>query len=750
MPYWVDFGNDYNNVQQRDFTIINSNNDKYAWEFIPPHMSMGQQLSGAVACGNYSSVNGADDWFITPGIALKAGRSYHFKSNGHGPSEGTSWYEHMEVKAGTSKSVESMTIPVINAKPVINYMAIEGDFTVPEDGNYYFGLHSVSAPSQWEIAIFDISITETWNYYLNRGSVVCGTQPLEDQFGYDVGKSWNAYSAFNGDIILHFSKVDISTLATPKFECDLILEDTNTDMQIIFNGPDGKQVAKPMTVMDGIQHISLPLNEFQSWGWVQPVFKITYHLEVEGDSYHDVFFDNVGIFDAQPVNLAMIGFEVPAQLSSGEEAMANVTIMNMGQQPVKDYTVTLAEDDVVMQSETVAETLNPGGISVVQFRYRANTVNAFDATGMEDAEKMLVATLECEGDAVESDNAVEAVVTINVSGGKQNSYPTDAMARLANDGQGVDVSWNFDIEQPRKVVTESFEDYELWYNGGVKAGAPEGQLGIWRLYDGENKPTYSFNGLDIITSYAGEPQAFQVFNGNLFSGMSEYYYYDFTPASGEQYLVSMDPADGNYAPQPDDYIISPMVPGGTNVEFYYGSLVRKPQGIEVLYSETGRDISDFKLLKRLDDASGSDWYFAYFTLPETAKYFAIHHDKSAYLGYGLKIDDITYIKVDAISGFNIYVDGKLVGTSKENAFTIKEGLASGSHKIAVTAVFADGTESVPAYVTYDTELAIREILSSDKPFDIYGIDGKLVRQQTRSIQGLKGVFVINNKTVVLK
>ena len=1027
VPYFVDIANDYYNVPQSEFTVIDGNNDGHVWKFYEPHLSMGNMLSGAVVCPNYSTTTNLDDWLITPGIVLQAGKTYHFRSNMHGPSTTSPWIEHIEVKAGTSKSAASMTVPVIIATPVVDYCVIEGDFTVPEDGNYFFGLHAVSAPNQWEIAVFDIYVGESttpepdeqapaagkiaatpvygvkeittdngntlyvgqadikitlpktkqngralandellnvtvqmndgtttktfatytgmtkgtvielkadslpsgtyiftaqtsfekdgtthsgtafatsayvgwdnavapitgaklvqvndklviripegeqlegahgaylphiayqayggdkaatisralasgytevfnqipadvesetnefeipdfdpqegqqynrgiyvvavsvdadgnsifsdlcalrhvvgqpldapvmetgeqsfiidatldpklyenWTYYMNRGAVICGIQPLDDQFGYDVGKSWNVYSAFNGDVTAVFAKVGISTLANPVLSFDLILEDTETSMSLVLNGPDEHQTILPMTVQDGMQHISISLDDYKSWGWVQPNIVVNYRLASEGE-YHDMFFDNFGVYDAQPKNLAILDFEVPTQMKSGEETMANVTIMNMGQQDVNEFTVDLSEDDAIVQRQTVSTPLRAGEIQVVQFRYRANTVSGYDAVGMDEAEKVLVASLTAEGDMVAEDNTAEATLTISVAGGTYNSYPSDVVATQQQGGAAVDLTWSFDFSQATQLVTESFEDYPLWSVGGVKAGAKEGQLGVWKLYDGDNKPTYTWQNFENVAENAAEPQAYQVFSGTVFSSASSFISYDMNALSGQQYLVSMDPADGNYIPLADDYLISPLVRGGTDVEFYYGGLVNAKQSVELLYSETGQDIADFKLLQKMEDAINTEWYLGYAKLPATAKYFAIRHSKGSYLGYGLKIDDVSYSKISAVDHFNIYVDGVAVGTSAEAAFTIGEPMEPGTHKIAVTAVYADGTESVPAYATLDYADGIQEIMASGQHFDVYSVDGKLVRKHTRSLDGLKGTYVVAGKTVIVK
>ena len=603
-----------------------------------------------------------------------------------------------------------------------------------------------------------LELNKTWNYYINRGVAICSIGAIDDQFGHDTGKSWDVSSAFAGDIIAVLRKVDIASLDNPVFDMELIMEDPMTGMKVILNGPDGKQAVHPMTVRDGIQQVSIDLSPYKSWGWVQPTLQSEFYM-AEADEYHDIYFDNMTVYDALPLNLAIIDFEVPDELKSGEEAMANVTIMNMGQQAVADYTVSLAEDDVTVQSETISRPLAPHDIRVVQFRYHANTVSIYDRVGQDDAEKVLVATVNAVGDALETDDAAEAVVTISVEGGKQNSSPTNVMASQTEGAGDVSVTWDFDFDETTQIVTESFEDYSLWSVGGVKAGAPQGQIGAWRVYDGDNLPTYTWQDFEYINPYAGEPMAFQVFTGEVFN--SNYYDYDMTATSGSQYLVSMDPADGNYIPKGDDWLISPLVRGGSTVQFNYGSLVSGRQTVELYYSETGQNIADFKLLKRLDDASGAEWYFGYAELPQTARHFAIRHGNGSYMGYGMKIDDIKYARIAGIDHFRIYVDGVQAGTSAEAAYTISQDLETGVHQIAVTAVYADGTESVPAYATLDyTATGIQSIDNGQQRADngqqradgaaIYSLDGKLVRRKATSTSGLHGIHVTGGRSILLK
>ena len=68
----------------------------------------------------------------------------------------------------------------------------------------------------------------------------------------------------------------------------------------------------------------------------------------------------------------------------------------------------------------------------------------------------------------------------------------------------------------------------------------------------------------------------------------------------------------------------------------------------------------------------------------------------------------------------------------------------------MTAVYADGTESKPVSATATATTAIEQIANDGEPVDVYSLDGKLVRSQARSLGGLKGVYVINGRKVLVK
>lgn len=66
--------------------------------------------------------------------------------------------------------------------------------------------------------------------------------------------------------------------------------------------------------------------------------------------------------------------------------------------------------------------------------------------------------------------------------------------------------------------------------------------------------------------------------------------------------------------------------------------------------------------------------------------------------------------------------------------------------------WAEFTAELPAgtKVKVTVSTGISKLVVDGKPVDVYSLDGKLVRSQAKSLNGLKGVYVINGKTVMLK
>lgn len=124
-------------------------------------------------------------------------------------------------------------------------------------------------------------------------------------------------------------------------------------------------------------------------------------------------------------------------------------------------------------------------------------------------------------------------------------------------------------------------------------------------------------------------------------------------------------------------------------------------------------------------------------LPEGAKYFAIRCVTTNQ--YMLKVDDITYLPVGAVStlaltGYNVYRDGELVATTVEPSFADADA-ADGSHKYVVTAVYNRG-ESMPSNeVNADRSGIAGVVVGGDSEAVYYNLQGQRVANPA------KGIFI---------
>lgn len=117
-----------------DFTVIDANGDGVTW--MANSMSMTAEY-------NWSTTHSADDWLVSPKIALKADTSYIFTVRARSMA---GQLERMEVKMGSAAVVDSLTQTVLPAFDVKteDFTDFKATVTVKKDGAYCFGLHALT------------------------------------------------------------------------------------------------------------------------------------------------------------------------------------------------------------------------------------------------------------------------------------------------------------------------------------------------------------------------------------------------------------------------------------------------------------------------------------------------------------------------------------------------------------------------------------------------------------------------------
>lgn len=133
------------------YTALNENNDNVEWYY-----------SAHLGCFKYDyNDNKADDWLISPAFHLEKGKLYELSFSiaaGH-----QSYTERYAFAMGTAPTAAGMTTELIppvdltgdTSTPQLKTVAITPDAT----GNYYFGWHALSEPSQFMIQLKDVKLS---------------------------------------------------------------------------------------------------------------------------------------------------------------------------------------------------------------------------------------------------------------------------------------------------------------------------------------------------------------------------------------------------------------------------------------------------------------------------------------------------------------------------------------------------------------------------------------------------------------
>ncbi len=354
-----------------------------------------------------------------------------------------------------------------------------------------------------------------------------------------------------------------------------------------------------------------------------------------------VSIDNITIKDALAYNLAVTGITAPANLSIGKAAEFAVSIKNTGVNAATDYKVVLYcnnEEVASVEGEELASETTAN----VMFSYTATPFVA--ETELEFSAEIVYAN-----DLNADDNTVSVTVPVTT-----NNLPTPTGLKATDTANPFTIvlSWTApevpEVEvQP--VMTESFEEWEV--------GSTEAFAG-WKFVDGDGKN---------ISGYVGYgssiPMAFMTSNNSKI-----------TPNTGSNYLVS--PKNSAYYDYRDDWAISPEVVGGQTISFkvvqfngygYYGT------PFEVCYSTTDNNVESFIAIGDKIVDKSSSWKEYTFTLPENAKYFAIHVcDDGSSTPDAMAIDDITFQpgSIQLVhTGYNVYRDEKKIATIEDKAVT---------------------------------------------------------------------------------
>ena len=513
-----------------------------------------------------------------------------------------------------------------------------------------------------------------------------------------------------GNIYFMSGKLNLKDTTDPKLVFSAL--SPNISQLHIFGDTDDKQEWQFLQTVDlsadDYQTYQVPLSSLKNHErFANIVFTATYenaattdeegYIEDEGDY---IFIDGIHIGDFQDNDLAVSAY-APESVNAGKPIPVTVAVENIGLQTASDYTVIIKAGEEEVFRENVAAELP-------SFRKEYFSTNLPTSVFDEAGDMTLTVTVTYDADLDNSNNSMASVVSIVVS---DAAAPENLAAAEA--ATGVELSWT----APVTFSEECTEDFE---NGPGEFTQIDG--------NGDGYGWVYMNSDELLTH----------------SGMGAMQSYSYVPEAGGVYV--------------DNWLVTPLAILDGTFSFWAGAQDGDwtDEHFAVYVSTTGNEsVDDFEQVSEEFVTTGfsTEYTVDLSSYAGQTGYIAIRHF-NAYDQFAMVVDDISFIKAPAVPvGYNIYVDQQLVASveGETTTYTVEaDELTGGEQSFSVTAVYANGMESKPTTVTFASSTDIRMMIADGKPVDVYSVDGRLLRSQATTLEGLKGVFIINGQAVMVK
>nr|MCR5314186.1 hypothetical protein [Bacteroidaceae bacterium] len=458
------------------------------------------------------------------------------------------------------------------------------------------------------------------------------------------------------------------------------------------------------------------------------------------DASAPIFVDAIKVNESVETEIAAVNISInEKRIEAGESTKVKVSVTNYGTKSLSDYNVTLYRNGEEYAQKSGSE-LAQNSVNILSF-----DINTTKAEAGEEYE--YYATVNIDGDS-NPDNNITGKIRLFIHG---SVLPEVEIAGQENNGNVI-LNWetpsDLDVLDP---VTEDFESYDAFIIDNI---------GDWKVYDGDGTPVVFIG--NTAWAHAAEPMAWQVWSATEV-GYSTEQFPVLKAHSGEKVLACWAASDGvSTTLSNDDWFISSDVKGGTDVSFFYrkphsGS---DPQVFEMMYSTTDQEPENFIAFDRDSIVSSTDWIEFNYTLPKSAKFFAIRSCCSGSYTVAF-LDDITYTALYGsystveVKGYNVYRDNELIANNLTTTSFTDENAAGADHIYAVTAIYAEG-ESNYSNLYGTGALNIKDVkeafcanvTTSNGIISVSNVDGKdvtLYDMSGKQIYNVKAVEAVNVK-----
>lgn len=518
----------------------------------------------------------------------------------------------------------------------------------------------------------------------------------------DDGTALAVLGSEPGQNVFLSGKLNVKDAANPLLVFDAVGANNISTLYIMGSVDQGQWQLLESVTLDSQKYMTykVSLNSLKNHErYAQIAFVANYIHAATDNSYGDYYFlDNIRVGDFLDNDLAVTAAANPT-VEAGKTNIFEVLVTNAGLIPASNYTVKVLAGETELFNETIADELAPFAKKLFEVEW---PTSVFDKSGNVD----VVISVDYEADQNIENNTIAGVIEIvepNVSA------PSNLLA-VEND-EIVELTWT----APEAKVEAVVEDFE---NGPGELTQIDGNG------DG-NGWVYIIN--DELKSHSGE------------GGMQSY---SWLPDGGAVHV--------------DNWLVTPLAILDGTFSFWAAAQDGDwtDEHFAVYVSTTGnKSVADFTQVSEEFVASGWSQQYTVDLSSYAGQqgYIAIRHFNS-YDNFALVVDDISFTKAPALPvKYNIYSDQQLVATVEGETTTFNvaaESIGEGEHIFAVTAVYPNGTESRPVTATITVTTDIRQLATDGKPVDVYSLDGKLLRRQATTLEGLKGAFIVNGKVVV--
>lgn len=382
------------------------------------------------------------------------------------------------------------------------------------------------------------------------------------------------------------------------------------------------------------------------------------------------FLDQLSAFDILDHNLAVKKITAPDAIRPNEPYNVNVEVANNGIKKADGYTVELFRNSTSEPFMTFTGTPLEAG--------ETKLFSAPDHIGFDDEDGKVAyfARVTYSADQNNADNVSDTIYTER----KYTFKPVPKALVMTTSKRTVTLQWQApDLSNGTGIITDDVENYESW--------AYE-KVGDWTFVDVDQKGIGGFSSFDIPNNPLRSNRAFFIFDKQPNQSPA------FDAYSGTKFFASMMLYETGAV---NDWLISPpLCEKAQTISFHaksYSSIFLEK--IEMLYSTTGKETADFKVVKGVNKVPNT-WTKYTFDIPQGAKYFAIR--SLADDAFMLMLDDFTYEgEKQEVIGYNVYRDGVRINAGDvASTGYVDANCTSGNHKYHVTALYTDGEESAPS------------------------------------------------------